>query len=364
LRWSVVGLIVAPERWMAMADEVNFAVDGRSDLEMDSLRVLPLNIIPLETASLKRARMVKNVRLDSVVELFYDQDTGSGQVNPMDLGKMFDWDPKNPPPDDALINALANLASYDVYTLRIQLRKLGINVDENVWLKLSKSKSAELTQYMTKFTMPLIQQIFGDTHSEIENIHQLIGMFSSPDKSEALKNLRMMATKLNINLADVPAFLEEYGDVFLSLAYFRDSLDQIVPMTIQFNDAMDELNQSYQMRSDRRLSKSVEFVREELQDITASITGRFESFDRNSQKMWDNISASSFAAVKRMIQSHHVTVGGVLCGLSVKMDKWDERFSGGRGGVVKLAEFIKSDMTPGMERISIIEKSAPKIALI
>ena len=323
---------------------------------------MPLNIIPLETSALKRARIVKNVRLDSVIELFNDKDAGSGQVFPKDLGKMFNWDPKNPSPDEPIMQALANLSSYDIYTLRIQLRKLGVKVDDSAALKLSKHKAVELTQYMKQFTMPLIQQIYGETESEIKDFSQLISMFSSPNQSDALKNLKMMAEKLNISLTEVPEFLEEYGDVFLSLAYFRDCLDRLIPVTMEFDAAMDELNESYQMRNDRRLAKSMEFVREELSDITASITGRFESFDKHSKNMWDNITAESFARVKQLIQAHHTTVGGVLCGLSVKMDSWTEKFGEGRGGMVKRAEFIMSDMTQGMERILKIEQSAPKIS--
>ncbi len=40
--------------------------------EKDSLYILPLSIIPLETPSLKRARLLKDARLNSVVELFHD----------------------------------------------------------------------------------------------------------------------------------------------------------------------------------------------------------------------------------------------------------------------------------------------------
>ncbi|MDA0664514.1 MAG: hypothetical protein O3B08_16995 [Proteobacteria bacterium] len=52
--------------------------DVASRFDMDSLHILPLNQLPLKTPSLKRARLVKNVRLDSVIELFSDKDSGSG----------------------------------------------------------------------------------------------------------------------------------------------------------------------------------------------------------------------------------------------------------------------------------------------
>ena len=114
------------------------------------------------------------------------------------------------------------------------------------------------------------------------------------------------------------------------------------------------------MKSDRRLMKSLEFIGDALSDVTASITGRFESFDQHSQALWEDITAESFAKVKNMIQSHHVTVGSVLCGLSVKMNSWHEPFGKG-GGLVAKGDFISSEMMQGIEKIVAIEKSAPKI---
>jgi hypothetical protein len=240
------------------------------------------------------------------------------------------------------------------------LRKLGIDVENFDALKLSKEKSAELMGYMKTFTMPLIQQIYGDTDADINDVGQLIGMFASPDKDDALKNLKLMASKLQIGLADVPKFLEDYGDVFMSLAYYRNCLDELIPTVMEFEEAMDELKDNHQLRSDRRLMKTVEFIREQLSDVTASITGRFESFDRHSEAMWENITAASFAKIKNLIQSHHVTVGGVLCGLSVKLNTWQDKI-GSKGGLVKRADFITSDMMQGIERIAAIEATAPKI---
>jgi hypothetical protein len=80
--------------------------------------------------------------------------------------------------------------------------------------------------------------------------------------------------------------LEDYGDVFMSLAYFWDSFDHLMAVTVQFNDAMNALNARYLMRNNRHLANSVGFVREEVQYITVSLTRRFKSFDQEFQKMW------------------------------------------------------------------------------
>ncbi len=56
-----------------------------SDTDRDSLHILPLSILPLSTSALNRARLIKNVRLNSVIELFTGKDTGSGQIEIEDL---------------------------------------------------------------------------------------------------------------------------------------------------------------------------------------------------------------------------------------------------------------------------------------
>lgn len=341
-------------------DEMPGSSKNKDELDQDALHILPLDILPVETPGLKRAKLIKNVRLDSVVELFRDAETGSGQVEVSNLGPVFNWPDDETHPDETLVSVMCRLHSYDVYTLRIQLRKLGINVENFDQLKLSKEKSEELTTYMKTFTMPLIKQIYGETSSDIEDVNQLIGMFSSPDKDEALKNLKLMAGKLEISLSDVPKFLEDYGDVFMSLAYYKNCLDNLIPKVMLYEEATDELKDNYQLKNDRRLMKSIGFISDQLSDVTASITGRFESFDRHSEALWENITAESFAKVKTMIQSHHVTVGGVLCGLSVKMNSWQEQFGAG-GGLVRRADFVMSEMMQGIEKIAKIEESAPKM---
>lgn len=329
--------------------------------DIDSLCILPLHMIPIETPGLKRARLIKNVRLDTVVELFHDAETGSGQIEINELGTVFNWPTDARHPDEKILSTLSRLHSYDVYTLRMQLRKLGINVEDDKMLSLSPAKKAQLTVYMKSFTMPLIRQIYGDTNANIDDVGELISMFTTPDRGDALKNLKMMAEKLNIELTEVPKFLEDYGDVFLSLAYYKDCLDALIPQVMLYSEATEELKENLQMRSDKRLMNSIDSINEQLSDITASITGRFESFERNSESMWDNITAESFAKVKKLIYSHHATVGGVLCGLTVKMNSWSEKFAHG-GGLVRRGDFVMSDMMQGMDRIAKIEASAPRMS--
>ena len=93
--------------------------------DRDAIHVLPLSIIPLKTRTLREARLVKNSKLQGTVELFSEGNAGSGQLLPDQLVEFFDFDDDRLQDLD-LVNALSALPSYDVYSLRIELRDLGI----------------------------------------------------------------------------------------------------------------------------------------------------------------------------------------------------------------------------------------------
>ena len=348
----------------AASDFPELKQDERHEYEsdMDSLHVLPLNIIPFDLSSLKRAKMIKNVRLETVIEMFRDDSAGSGQVRVEEAAKFFGIPEKESHPDIIKLKRLANLNSFDVYTLRVELRNIGVAVNDHAELKLSKSKNEELTEYMRDFTRPLISQVYADSDTSITDVNQIIDMFKNPDRGQAMENLKKLATTLNVALPEIPRFLEDYGDIYLSLAYFKNSFDNIVPRITVFFEFMEELRGNYRLKHDRNLVETLLFVENTLNNVTVSIIGRFESFQRHSNEMWSDINAESFSRVKRLISSHHSTIGGVLCGLAVKMSMWNDRFADGRGGPQARADFVLSEMRHGIEKIVEVEASAPKVS--
>ncbi len=197
------------------------AADEIRDVDRDSLHILPLSIVPIETPALKRALLIKNVRLQSIIEFFSYKETGSGQVEIEDLGGEFGWPEIPTHPDLILLRKLGDLPSYDVFSLRILLRDHGISVNGVEALKLSPAKQSELNEYMTSFSRPLIKEIYGGEDVSIQTFEDVIRLFRDPDLTKAREKLKIMAEKLEIGLEDVPKFLEDYGDIFLSLSYYR-----------------------------------------------------------------------------------------------------------------------------------------------
>ncbi|MDA1090222.1 MAG: hypothetical protein O3A85_07925 [Proteobacteria bacterium] len=336
------------------------------DADRDSLHILPLVILPLETPALNRARLIKNVRLKSVIELFKDKETGSGQIDIEDLPHQFNWNMSDPPADMVMLRKVGMLPSYDVYSLRISLREMGIPINDHDSLRLSDAMSKELTSYMTDFTRPLIAQIYGgDDEVKIDSFEDVIKLFRSPDIKTALEKIRIMADKLNIKPEEIPRFMEDYGDIFLSLSYYRRCLDAIEPTITQFLEAMDALRGNYQFKTDQNLRSTMESMESTINELMAAITGRFENFERGTKHMWDEISAERFRKVEQLISSYHTTIGGVLCSLSVKMEAWSALFpTPSSGGPGKRAEFIMSEMRQGMDNIQDIEDSAPMLSAL
>src|SRR3546814_400504 len=168
-----------------------------------------------------------------------------------------------------------------------------------------------LTEYMKSFTRPLVVNVFGATNDNIKSSGQIINMFSNIDRDVALKNMRKIANMMGITISDIPDFLEKYGDIYLSLSYFRRCLDEIVPQFDHFAEWMEEIKSTI-LRDNRQLMDKCKFVNDGLNEVLSSVTGRFESFDRNSQTFWENISMDSFQQLHRLITAHHETIGGVL----------------------------------------------------
>ncbi|TVR96086.1 MAG: hypothetical protein EA406_12830 [Rhodospirillales bacterium] len=333
------------------------------DIDRDSLHILPLSMLPFQTKALKRARMIKNVRLEAVIEFFGGSEMGSGQLSVEDAAKEFGW-PRIPVhPDLIILRKIAELSSYDVYSLRLTLRERDLVVNEINALRLSPKKVKELTSYMSAFTRPLLLEVYGTEDMSIQSLDDIINLFRSPDLKRAREKLRSMASRLGIGLSDIPKFLEDYGDIFLSLSYYRNCLDSMLPNIDKFVASLQELRRSHQLKHDVNLRKTCEVMERTTNDLTAAITGRFENFDRSTDDMWHDLSAERFRKVENLIRSYHTTIGGVLCALSVKIDAWTRVFPDPKvGAPMKRAEFIHAEMKQGFEHIRKIEDNAPMLA--
>jgi len=324
-----------------------------ADNDRDSLNILPLAIIPLTTKGLRKSRMIKNARLETVIEIFSNDASGSLQLDIEGVPKHFGWVDGAPRSDLRVLRSLKTLSSFDIYSLRIQLRALGIEVANSDHLKLSNKKTQELADYMTEFTRPLIQNVFGSDENEVQDYADLTSLLRSASTSNALDKLNQMAEKMQIHLEDLPGFLEDCGDTFLSMAYYRQCFDQVLPIVKELLTAIGEMRTSFQLKTDRTLMQSCDFVEAKLKWMVSNLSKLFGVFDERLGDMWGNLSAERFREVKDAIERHHTTVGGLLCSLNVKMRAWSHAFPEvDGGGLIRRGEFLMTEIKQGLDTLN------------
>lgn len=331
------------------------------DSDMDSLFVLPLSVMPIQTKLLQSARMVKNSQLKSVVEIFRDDQAGSGQLDIESLPQKFDWPEGTIHPDHALLRRLALLSSFDIYSLRIALREQGIPVNDIASLRLSAEKRAELGRYMVTFTRPLVKLVFADTTDDITSFDDVMRLFQDPDVQKVRERLANMAKTLEVGMHEVPKFLEDYGDTFLSLSYFRHCLDRLTPYFAACIDALKMIRSSYQLKQNRNLMKVCDMIEAAMGSLHANITQRLQMIERRTTSLFENMTQQEFRAVRTLIEQQHVSIGATLCSLTVKMNSFARQFPhANAGGPVKRADFMQHEMIKGIEMVAREQRGAPQ----
>ncbi len=337
---------------MTLAAEAEYTAEAANsnvpikDEDRDSVHILPLSIVPLQTKGLERTRMIKNAKLESVIELFDDKKAGSGQIPVNAIRQVFTNIDSG---DVNVLNKLSKLYSYDVYCLRIELRKLGISIDDKDALKLSEAKQAELHRFMRAFTQRVIMEVYGDNDDGVRNYNDVVKLFRHPDKKHAVSKLKMMSDKLGIRLEDVPVFLEDFGDIYLSVAYYREYWESVQPAFSDFVHSVEEIMEHHTLKQDRTLMKTCDKLYEKFAEMNQGMTKRFHTFESITDKMWDNIDSKRFDKFKGVVRENHSIIGGIICKLSVKMEAWLAKFpSENAGGAVKRAEYIRLTMQQGI----------------
>jgi hypothetical protein len=331
------------------------------DEDRDALHILPISLLPVEHALLRRTRMIKNARLDGVVELFNSEGSGSGQFDVKAVAKLLNLQRTPTHPDVALLMKVSSLPSFDAYSLRILLRASGIPISDAAGLSLSPTKVRSLSAYMASFTRPLVAEIFG-ADTSVDHFSDIIGLFRNTNGQTARERLQKMADKLGLEIMAIPNFLEDYGDIFMSLSYYRQCLDEILPNIQSFMDSLSDIRENYQLRQDTNLMATIATVEETINSHMANITGRLESFERATNDMWRDLTADRFRKIETLISSNRVAIAGVLCALSVKMNAWKRQFPRPAvSGPVRRAAFIMSDMREGLDRIRAIEDATVPI---
>ncbi len=330
-----------------------FSVDQEAD--NDSLHILPLSMIPLQVKALQDTRLMKNTRLEGVVELYREDAMGSGQVAPDALDKVFDFSGDRSR-DLTIIKNLAALQSYDVYSLRVSLRQLDILVDDVDTLKLSDGMAERLAEHMSAFTRPLVLRIYGDTNVKTSTFRDVLTLFTDPNADTPRENLRELASLLDIKLFQIPKFLEDYADVFLSLSFYQKCHDDTEADLGALLDDLRELAHNPRLNDNARAAREIERAANKIYALHSDVANVLEQFRERTDDMWQNMSAERYRKMSRLVVDYQAKIGAILCATSVKLRAWKEQSNSPSGhSVSDRVHFATREISYGLDRLNRLE---------
>ncbi|MEQ8817377.1 MAG: hypothetical protein RIM96_00175 [Thalassobaculum sp.] len=331
-----------------------------ADYDRDSIHTLPLTVLPVSNAALSKARLIKNHRLETRVELFRETGIGSGQIAIDEIPDFFSGDPAGLQDDMALLRRIGQLPAFDPYTLRIGLRQAGVDVLSLEALRLSPAKRAELLPLMRNITRPLIVHLYGDGTVDPDDLEAIIHMIAYPNTPKVRARIQSMAAGLKVGIDALPDMLEDYGDTCLALSYYRSYFQYALPVLDRILEWMREVRDNSFLRSDPNARQAFQQVEDVITHVSASVIRRFDGFDRHTVVNWEMVTVGTFGGVRELISAHQRSLAQVLCGLTVKIYEWEQRFPNGGGSPDKRAEFIASDLRPGLDALWGVERRAPR----
>ena len=127
----------------------------------------------------------------------------------------------------------------------------------------------------------------------------IVGLFRADNAQAVRERLATMADRLGIPIETIPKFLEDYGDIFMSLSYYRQCLDHLLPQVQSFMDGIAMVRANHQLSQDGSLMEVVDMIEATINGKLSNITGKIESFERSTNDMWRDLTADKFKKIER-----------------------------------------------------------------
>jgi len=276
--------------------------------------------------------------------------------------------------DRAVLNQLATIPAFDPYTLRSSLketfRKLvdagvlaaPVNFDETVF-RLSAETQFYLARYTVHFTDPLLEALFDGLkvdlpHTRMSLVERLKAAELGSDpatRQKITENCQLMQERFGSkSLTEVSDILDEFGEKFLSIAYYKQyhqhaiskSLRQFMKELALLKPKMKDVKR---IPNFERMYMEVLFtMRESLLQVEQILDG----FERNLTSIWTNVDMQLFHDLVDLINECHKHMGTVLVTWAVRLDAWNHaKHSHQLDDIEKKADFIHRSVFTGLDTL-------------
>ena len=347
-----------------MAGFASFMTAATNEIDdRDSLVAVALDRLPVANAALRNARLVKNARLESVIELYHDDAAGSGQIELS--GAQLAFGITSPAdPDILLLRNVALLPAFDAFSLRLMLRESGALPDALANLTLTPDRQAAVNRELRRFTLPLLQYVYGQEDVEDITLAQLIESFRNPDVGKAGAQLARLARKLEIKLPHLFVFIEVYADTFMAIALYRLVLNELSPAVEDFLTAVRTLPSEVQYRQNKAIRSLCDEIEQSFRFVVKMTGVRLAASQRIAERIWANEASIPYGDLQTRLREFHVLIAVLVAGLSAKMTAWQKAFPLPESGKPSdRAELLSTDMRHAVNLLKLSAAEGAKIAV-
>jgi hypothetical protein len=175
---------------------------------------------------------------------------------------------------------------------------------------------------MRRITRPLIKHLYGEDDMDINDTKTLLELVRNPDQAKVMDRIDRMATTLGVSIAKLPTYLEDFGDLYLSLSYFENHFNELSPKVEQMIMwAMDVVTSSH-LRNDPLSQKTFIDVERRVRYLKDNLDTRFKNLSEVTNVNWDLLDVGMFQKVQRSILAEQIYFATGICGLAVKVYEW------------------------------------------
>jgi hypothetical protein len=316
----------------------------------NNLHTLNLSAFDIKYKDLHEARLIKNAFLETVIEFIDEELAADGPIQIRELALKFD-DSDVSRDDIKMISSIASLPSFDCYTLKRGITPLKINVIDAGIFELSSCRKASLFDLMSRLTRPLIQYLYTDDNLRVKDTSSLLELIKSTEPLKVKDRLGSVARNLEVSLIKLPNFLQEFSELFLSVAYFESIFRQYNPKLDQFLLWAEDGVKNSNLRNDPNAQREFSHVDERFKQLKGNLDSRFRLLLNITQIDWDNLNSSEFKKIQREILSQQANLAIGLCGLSVKMIEWEKQFPSAGGSPQQCLDFLSNEASGGLDNL-------------
>ncbi|MEP3115911.1 hypothetical protein [Nisaea sp.] len=296
--------------------------------------------------------------METRIELYRETGMGSGQVTIDELPDFMTETDDLLHHDIPMLTSVGEMESFDPYSLRRGLRAAGIEIDSLEAFTLSDVKKHELQPHMRNLTRPLLQYLFDASNIELSDPDLLRDRLLNASSAFVLQRINGLASALGTTREDLPDLLEDYGDVFLSLGFYKQYFAEIGPRISLLQAWVREAYEVPHIGKDPMTGPGLIKAERTLGVLRKSLKRRLNNFESKTDIRWERVTVGTFNQLRALITDHQESLAAVLCGLAVKVFEWESRFPGGGGSFERRADFVLSDLRSGLDRMTAIEREA------